>query len=217
MAALMVGWMVKALVPLMPAAAGDEAASTRLSAALGEAKALYALQQFARAREAFVALAKAGQPEAAFRLALMLEAGQGGPPDPEAALHWLLKAAAAGYEPACRELASRRSVAPAGLSCGRRMADGDVLLHEAEAGDVRAMLLLARAKAAARDGQPDLEGAVIWLRRAAARGDRRVKAYVRKAIGRICDQPAAPPICRKAALSPSDVRTPGGTAPGAGR
>ncbi len=218
MALLLAGWMAGVTVPLGPASAGEGAVSVSPSAALGEAKALYALQRFDRARRAFAVLAKAGHAEAAFRLALMLETGEGGPTDPEAALHWLHVAARAGYEPACRELAARRGVAREDLACGREEGGGDLLLHEAEAGDVKAMLLLARAKAAARDGNgPDLEGAVVWLRRAAARGDARIRAYVTEALARICAQPAAPAGCRQVPTDPAEVTPPVAAAADAGK
>ncbi len=217
MAVLLAGWMVGVSAFVVPARAGDEAAQGAHSAALGEAKALYALQRFDRARQAFAALARAGHAEAAFRLALMLETGEGGPANPERALHWLHMAARAGYEPACQELAARRGIAGKALSCGKEDADGDLLLHEAEAGDVKAMLLLARAKAAAQDGKLDLEGAVAWLTRAAARGDVRVKTYVAEALARICAQPAAPVGCRKVAAGPAQVTPPVAVAADAGK
>ena len=213
MALLLVGCMVGVSVVRGPAYAGEEPVAAAPSAALGEAKALYALQRFDRARKAFAALAKGGNAQAAFRLALMLETGEGGPADPEAALRWLHVAARAGYEPACRELAARRGLARESLVCGREEETGDLLLHEAEAGDVKAMLLLARAKAAARDGRaPDLEGAVVWLQRAAARGDARIRAYVAEALARICAQPAAPSSCRQAADPPEVTPPPAGAA-----
>ncbi len=216
-AMLLAGWVAGVSALALQARAGDGSAPVPQSAALGEAKALYALQRFARARKAFAALAEAGHAEAAFRLALMLETGEGGSADPETALRWLLVAARAGYEPACRELAVRRGVAREDLSCGKAGAEGDILLHEAEAGDVKAMLLLARAKAAARGGKPDLEGAVVWLERAAAQGDDRIKAYVAEALARICAQPAAPTECRKVTTAPSRVTPSGAAATDAGK
>ncbi|GIX17863.1 MAG: hypothetical protein KatS3mg119_2049 [Rhodothalassiaceae bacterium] len=191
-----------------PASAGGAA-----SPALGDAKALYALQRFAQARAAFRALAEAGEAEAAFRLALMLEAGQGGPADPEAALRWLVKAAQAGFAPACEMLAHRRGGREdAAVVCAAGAGGDDPVLAEAEAGDVRAMLLVARAKAAGEDGPPDLEAAVAWLRRAGAAGDAAVRAYVAAALQRICAQPAAPPSCGSDTPEARDEVT----APGAG-
>ncbi len=192
---------------LQPASAGDVA-----PAALGDAKALYALQRFEQARAAFRALAEAGEAEAAFRLALMLEAGQGGPADPEAALRWLVKAAQAGFAPACEMLAHRRGGRADAAVCAAGTGGDDAVLAEAEAGDVRAMLLVARAKAAGEDGPPDLEAAVAWLRRAGAAGDAAVQAYVAAALQRICAQPAAPPSCGSDAPEARDEVT----APGAG-
>ncbi len=217
MAVLLAGWMAGVSALVGEARAGEGSAPAPQSAALGEAKALYALQRFDRARKAFAALAEAGHAEAAYRLALMLETGEGGPADPETALRWLIVAARAGYEPACRDLAARRGIARENLSCGKAEGEGDILLHEAEAGDVKAMILLARAKAAARDGKPDLAGAVVWLERAAARGDARIKAYVAEALARICAQPAAPASCRKETAAPSKVTPPVAAAADAGK
>ncbi len=54
------------------------------------------VHDFTRARQLWLPLARAGSAEAAFRLGLLDDLGEGGPEDTAAAYHWFRKAAAAG-------------------------------------------------------------------------------------------------------------------------
>lgn len=158
---------------------------------LGDAIAAYALQRFAKARRDFRRLAEAGNAQAAWRLAQMIEKGIGGPADHEEALYWQMQAARAGHQGALARLAvlgldpqemsqprgKGRDIDPTAADTG----DGDAarshpvvldrarLVRMAEEGRVWAMIELARKLAAGDGGAVDLPTALRWLERARER------------------------------------------------
>ncbi|RMF16685.1 MAG: sel1 repeat family protein [Alphaproteobacteria bacterium] len=158
---------------------------------LGDAIAGYALQRFAEARRDFRKLAEAGNAQAAWRLAQMIEKGIGGPADHEEALYWQMQAARAGHQGALARLAAlgldpQEISQPPGMGKDKDPTPADTgdghagrfhllvldrarLERMADEGRVWAMIELARKLAAGDGGAVDLPAALRWLERARER------------------------------------------------
>lgn len=124
--------------------------------------------RFAEARRSLASQAEAGDARAQFGLAMLLDAGRGGPVDREAAREWLRRSAEAGYAPAQAQLGQWREIGrdgppdPAGAALWYARA--------AARGHPPAALELARLYAAGEGVPRNPDLAEAWLRLAAEDG-----------------------------------------------
>jgi localization factor PodJL len=115
-----------------------------------------------------ISAAEAGDPAAAYEVALRFADGRGVPLNPEAAAFWFERAARGGLVPAIFRLGG---IYEKGIGIRKDLARArDLYIAAAARGNAKAMHNLAVIYADGADGKPDYAAAVQWFHKAAARG-----------------------------------------------
>ena len=180
-----------------------------------DARRAFDAGRFDEARHLWLALAGAGDPEAALNLGLLHDLGRGVPQDSSIAYHWYRQAAEAGLAQAAFNVAV---MLDSGVGVSRNGAEAALWYARAAAGGRhRAQYALAQLYAAG-DGVPrNPSTAEAWYR-AAARGglgaaSARLPALLRTEQAVATPSPADLSLVRPVPVAPVDAVLPGGQHP----